>query len=231
VDFDPGDGKSEATSDGQFDAFLGWIASDGRFLQVVTWGGYGIDHINDRSIAVDRSGAVYVSGEFKGKCDFAPGSRKHVESSDGVDGYVARFDWVIPIGAGGMDSAHCLCLAANGSVVVTGRFQKLVDFAPGRSKYLLGAKGTAGSTHAFLAVYTSKGKLAWARSLGDKVSGMVKLTRGNAVAVRPGGQVVLLGTYFGDLDVAPGKRKLILAGRGSADLFIVQYDAKGELIP
>lgn len=237
VDFDPGEGKAEATSDGQFDAFLAWIASDGRFLQVATWGGYGIDHINDRSIAVDAAGAVYVSGEFKGKCDFAPGARKHVVSSDGVDGYVARFDregelsWVIPLGAGGMDSAHSLCLAPNGSVVVTGRFQKLVDFAPGRPKHLLGAKGTAGATHAFLAVYSAEGKLAWARALGDKVSGVVKLTRGNAVAVRPNGHVVLLGTYFGDLDVAPGRRKRILAGRGSADLFVVEYDARGALVP
>ena len=60
---------------------------------------------------------------------------------------------------------------------------------------------------------------------------MVKLTRGNAIAVRPGGQVVLLGTYFGDIDVAPGKKKHLLPGKGSADLFVVQYDSKGALIP
>jgi hypothetical protein len=62
VDFDPGDAKFRAVSEGSFDAFLAWVGSDGRFHHLATWGGYGIDHVNDRSIAVDRSGSVYVAG-------------------------------------------------------------------------------------------------------------------------------------------------------------------------
>jgi hypothetical protein len=236
VDFDPGKKTAEATAKGRVDAYLAWYGPDGRFEYLSTWGGYGIDHVSDRALAVARDGTVYAAGEFKGKCDFAPGKGKHVKASDGVDAYVVRFDrgggldWVYRIGAGGSDSAHALCLLENGDVVVTGRYQKRVDFAPGRSKRILGAKGSAGATHAFVAAYTPSGKLRWARSLGDKVSGVVKLTRGNAVAARPDGHAVVLGTYFGNLDVAPGKKKLILPGAGSADLFLVRYDAKGNLV-
>jgi hypothetical protein len=56
------------------------------------------------------------------------------------------------------------------------------------------------------------------------------MTRGNAVALRPDGDLVVLGTYFGDLDVAPGRAKHVLPGPGSADLFVVRYDEKGELV-
>jgi hypothetical protein len=236
VDFDPGEGKAMATSEGKMDAFVAWLGPDGRLEHLATWGGYGIDLVNDRSLAVDADGGIYVAGEFKGKCDFAPGKRKYVKASDGVDAYVARYerggklDWVAPLGAGGSDSAHALCLGRDGAVVVTGRFQKRVDFAPGRSKRFLGAKGSAGATNAFVAVYDRKGKLRWARALGDKVGGAIKMTRGNAVALRPDGDLVVLGTYFGDLDVAPGREKHILPGPGSADLFVVRYDAKGELV-
>ncbi|MHC5049313.1 MAG: hypothetical protein ACYTGK_01735, partial [Planctomycetota bacterium] len=224
------------TSEGRLDAFVAWYGPDGRFEYLVTWGGYGIDQVSDRALAVAKDGAVYAAGEFKGKCDFAPGKRKFVQASDGVDAYVVRLDrgagleWVYRIGAGGSDAAHSLCLQGNGVVVVTGRYQKRVDFAPGRSQCILGAKGSAGATHAFVAAYDTKGRLRWARSLGDKVSGVVKLTRGNAVAARPDGHTMLLGTYFGDLDVAPGKKKLILPGAGSADLFLVRYDARGALV-
>jgi hypothetical protein len=236
VDFDPGEKTAAATSEGRLDAFVAWYGPDGRFEYLVTWGGYGIDQVSDRALAVAADGAVYAAGEFKGKCDFAPGRRKFVQASDGVDAFVVRLDrgagleWVYRIGAGGSDAAHGLCLQENGTVVVTGRFQKRVDFAPGRSKCILGAKGSAGATHAFVAAYDPKGRLRWARSLGDKVSGVVKLTRGNAVAARPDGSSVLLGTYFGDLDVAPGKQRLVLPGAGSADLFLVRYDAKGSLV-
>ncbi|MHC4549980.1 MAG: NHL repeat-containing protein [Planctomycetota bacterium] len=237
VDFDPGKGTAAARSRGRFDAYLAWYGPDGRFQNVVTWGGYGIDQVNQGALAVDAQGVVYAAGEFKGKADFAPGKRKLVRNSDGVDAYLVRhrpgggLDWVVTVGGGGSDAAHALCLDRDGNVFVTGRFQKRVDFAPGRRQRFLGAKGTAGASHAFVATYDPRGKLRWARSLGADESGLVKLTRGAGVAVRPDGHVVALGTFFGTLDVDPGRKKLLLPSRGAADLFVVRYDAAGGVVP
>jgi len=142
-----------------------------------------------------------------------------------------KLGWVTVLGAGGTDSAHGLCLDRRGNVVVTGRFQKRVDFAPGRASRILGAEGTAGASHAFVASYDAKGKLVWAQSLGAKESGLFKLTRGAGVAGLPDGHVVALGAYFGELDVDPGRQKLILTSAGQSDLYVVRYDELGEPVP
>jgi len=239
VDFAPGRKGGEAKADGQLDAFLLWLGPDGKFRRVATWGGYGMDQIADGTLVVDDSGGVYAAGSFTGKTDFAPGRRRKVlgVSDGGEDAFVVRFkpdgalDWALTLGAGGTDAAHGLCVDRAGNIVVTGRFQKRVDFAPGSAKRFLDADVTAGASHAFVASYDPRGKLRWARSLGAKQDGIYQLTRGSAVAVRPDGHFEVTGTFFGTLDLDPGRGKLMLPGAGGADIFVVHYDDRGEAVP
>jgi hypothetical protein len=229
-------GGNPTRSKGSLDAYLAWYGRDGTFQRCVAWGGYGMDQVNDGAVAMDAEGAVYAAGAFKGKLDFDSTKKKVLRSSDGTDAFLLRYrpqgelDWVIRLGAGGTDSAHDVCIDAAGNVVVTGRFQKRVDFAPGRRKKFLGAKGTAGASHAFTATYDARGKLVWARSLGADISGAVKLTRGTGLASRPDGHLIVMGTFFGKLDADPGRGKLILQGAGSSDMFVVRYDKAGQVV-
>ena len=67
VDFDPGSGVDNHTSNGQYDIFLSQFDSSGNFNWAKTWGGSG-DDIS--GVTVDGSGNVYAAGGFVGLVDF-----------------------------------------------------------------------------------------------------------------------------------------------------------------
>ena len=90
VDFDPGSGVDNHTSNGQYDVSLSQFASDGTFQWAKTWGGSG-DDIS--GVTVDESGNVYAAGEFVGTVDFDPSSGgvdNHI-SNGGSDAFLSRF--------------------------------------------------------------------------------------------------------------------------------------------
>jgi hypothetical protein len=78
VDFNPGSGVDNHTSNGQYDISLSQFDSSGNFNWAKTWGGSG-DDIS--GVTVDGSGNVYAAGGFVGLVDFDPGS--------GVDNHTA----------------------------------------------------------------------------------------------------------------------------------------------
>jgi len=78
VDFDPGDGVDNHTSNGHFDAFLGQFDSGGSFQWAKTWGGSGLD---SSGVTLDAVGNVYAAGTFMSTVDFDP--------SGGVDNHAA----------------------------------------------------------------------------------------------------------------------------------------------
>ncbi len=70
VDFNPGIGSANRTSNGNGDGFMLQLDLDGNFVRVATVGGTSSDSIND--IAVDASKNMYVTGNFQGTVDFQP---------------------------------------------------------------------------------------------------------------------------------------------------------------
>ena len=60
VDFDPGPGIDNHTSNGEWDAFLSKFDSDGNFIWARTWGGANKDE--GLSVSSNGSGAEYVTG-------------------------------------------------------------------------------------------------------------------------------------------------------------------------
>ncbi len=80
VDFDPGAGIENHSSNGYRDVFLSTFNSTGEFQWVRTWGGSSSDHGFD--VAVDGSGYSYVAGSFRYSVDFAPSGPPCNEPSD-----------------------------------------------------------------------------------------------------------------------------------------------------
>jgi len=95
VDFDPGPGGCERTSNGQGDAFLSAFDSSGNFLWVTTWGGLYWDTAED--VAVDEQGYCFVTGGFSHLVDFDLGTGINEHWSAGL-----RDIYVLKIGAAGM---------------------------------------------------------------------------------------------------------------------------------
>ena len=60
VDFDPGSGTANLTSNGGIDVFVSKLDSSGNYVWAKSFGGSGNDFGND--VAVDSSGNVYTIG-------------------------------------------------------------------------------------------------------------------------------------------------------------------------
>ena len=78
VDFDPGAGTANLTSNGGRDVFVSKLDSSGNYLWAKSWGSAADPGLNaddtSRSVAVDSSGNVYTTGYFQRTVDFDPGA-------------------------------------------------------------------------------------------------------------------------------------------------------------
>ena len=70
LDFDPGSGTTNLTSNGGTDVFVAKFNTTGAFQWAVSFGGTGNDYAS--GIAVDSSGNVYVAGYYFDTVDFDP---------------------------------------------------------------------------------------------------------------------------------------------------------------
>ena len=91
VDFDPGPGVCERTSNGGADIFVSKFDTDGNFLWVQTWGAENDDYIEN--VWVDPLGEVYVTGKTMGTVDFDPGPGQDIHVANGDwDIFLSKFD-------------------------------------------------------------------------------------------------------------------------------------------
>ncbi|MFC1976173.1 SBBP repeat-containing protein [Chloroflexota bacterium] len=83
VDFDPGPGEFNITSDGDGDIFVSKLDSDGNFVWTRSMGGAKFEE--GIGIVVDETGNIYTAGRFQGTADFDPGSGTFNLTSTGFD--------------------------------------------------------------------------------------------------------------------------------------------------
>jgi hypothetical protein len=89
VDFDPGPGTFNLTGVDLADIFVLRLDSEGQFEWASAMGGTGSDR--SRSLLVDGSGNVYVTGYFDGTADFDPGPAMFNLTSNGFfDAYIVK---------------------------------------------------------------------------------------------------------------------------------------------
>ena len=139
VDFDPGSGTDNHTSNGLTDAFLSMYAPGVGFQWARTWGGNAEDDTVD-DLAVDSSGNAYVGGLFAGSVDFDPGPGTADRTAAGLfDGFLSKLDiagnylWVDTWGSPGFDVVTSVAYCASSNAVLAAGyfdFGSLVDFNP-----------------------------------------------------------------------------------------------------
>ncbi len=135
VDFDPGPGTDNHSSNGQRDTYLSSFDSSGSFQWAQTWGGL---IVFSPEIVTDGSWNIFVSGGFKGTVDFDPGTGtdNHTPPNGSSDAYFSKFDssgayqWVRTWGGSGNDSGYEVTVDSTGNVYIAGSFEATVDFAP-----------------------------------------------------------------------------------------------------
>jgi hypothetical protein len=89
VDFDPGEGITNHTSEGDNDIYVQKLDTDGNLVWVESFGSTSGDVGN--SIIVDGTGNVYTTGSFRKRVDFDPGERTvNLNSVGDMDVFVLK---------------------------------------------------------------------------------------------------------------------------------------------
>ncbi|MFI5218770.1 MAG: SBBP repeat-containing protein [Bacteroidia bacterium] len=236
VDFDPGAGVFNLTSaNGSFDVFVSKTDSGGNFVWAKAIGG--IDTDNGRSIAFDPSGsgAVYISGHFRGTTDFDPGAGVFnlTSATPGYsDIFICKLDtsgnfiWAKTMGGAEDDAGYSITIdpAGTGAVYCMGYFRATVDFDPGAGVFNL---TSAGNTDIFVSKYSSSGNLIWVKAMRG-----TGYDWGIFIARCPAGStdVYTTGYFSGTVDFDPGTGTYNMTSAGSDDIFISKLDSAGNFI-
>ena len=217
VDFDPGAGTTNLTSEGSLDVYVQKLNATGNFVWAKSFGG----SLNDQgfSITVDDSGNVHTTGSFEGTVDFDPGAGSATRTSSGsLDVFVQKlnasgtYDWAISFGASSSDQGYSVTVDASGNVYTTGSFLGTADFDPGSGTANL---TSAGPCDVFIQKINASGNFVWAKSFGGN-----SIDAGNAITVDASGNVYTTGHFAGTVDFDPGVGTANLTSAGNYDVFV-----------
>ena len=226
VDFDPGPGVDNRTSQGRTDVFVTKLDADGSQVWTRIVGGPGTDQAY--SLALDPGGNVLITGSFQSTVDFDPTGGVDNHTADGAyeDVFVTKlaadgsYAWTRTLGAGGSDRGWGIAADAAGNVLVTGSFRYTVDFDPtaGVDEHI-----SNGGYDIFALKLASDGSYVWAQTIGSPVNDW-----GFDVATDSSGNVVFTGGFSGpwhDIDFDPGPGEDIRSGGGA---FVTKLLADGS---
>ena len=224
VDFNPGLGVDNKTSNGNWDVYLSKLDSAGNYLWAVTWGGTEQDIGYD--VALD-SGNVYVSGAFNGTVDFDPGTSTVNQTSKGSnDAFLTRFNssgtfqWVRTWGGSDYDEARCLASDPSGNAYVAGYFMGAVDFDPGTGA---DNKTSNGEYDVYLSKFNPSGDFLWARAWGGTLS-----DEGFGVDADINGNSYVTGRFQDMVDFDPSLDEYNKTSNGYYDAFLSKFLPDGS---
>jgi len=135
----------------------------------------------------------------------------------------AKFEWVKHFGVEPTNNGVKISIDKNGNIITVGNFQGTVDFDPGSGFSYLSSKGL---DDIYIAKYTSKGELTWAKSIGgvsyDQPTGIVLDDRDN---------IYFTGIFRQTVDFDPGVGIFNLTIPSSNyGTFVTKLDASGNFI-
>ena len=210
-----------ASSGGSTDIFVAKYDAQGDVAWAKQAGGRGEDQAF--GLATDGNGNILITGRFRGPTNDPSvfGSIQLFSAAGSADVFIAKYDpdgnplWAKQAGGIGHDEGLDIAADALGHVYVTGRFQGQANFDA------VTLVSEEGSDDVFTAKYDRNGNVLWAKKGGG--SGQ---DYGSGLATDARGHAVITGYYeetaaFGTQD---------LTSEGAGDLFVVKYDAEGEIL-
>lgn len=171
-------------SSGGKDIFLAKYDTNGNLLWVKKFGGTGKDE--GRSVTVDNSGNVYITGFFYGTAKFGS---TWLTSSGESDIFVSKFDangnmlWVQKAGGPYFEVGRGISNDNYGNIYLTGVFSYGSWFGSQQIN-------TIGSADVFVASYNSSGTLRWVKRAGGYY-----YDEATSIKSDPYGNTYITGTY------------------------------------
>jgi hypothetical protein len=223
VDFDPGGGVVESTSNGLYDAFLSKFNNEGIFQWVRTWGGSSKDVVE--GVAVDTDGCVYATGNFESTVDFDPGLDTDEHTSNGnYDVFISKFDsdgtysWSLAWGGTGTDDSHWASSYGD-DIYVCGHINDTVDIDPTDG---VDIRTSNGGLEVYLSKFDNSGNFIWARTWGGTGYDYSWAVNNDST-----GSVFVVGAFQNDVDFDPGPDEDIHSSNGYYDSYLVKFKPDG----
>ncbi len=190
----------------------------------------GASNEGGKSVAVDNSGNVYVTGYFQLTVDFDPSAATvNLTSSAYDDIFITKFDragnflWAKRIGGAGDDDGVAIVIDPNGDIIITGFFDGTVDFDPD-SVGIYNLINTPGNVDAFILKLDANGNFIWAGSIGGGVGGWPSSLKTDNV-----GNIFIAGFFLGTYDFNPdaGASFNMTSTSGSTDIYLLKLNNQG----
>ena len=184
----------------------------------------GIGDIQTHSVATDANGNVFCAGWYY-DTDITFGSTTLNYSYDG-DMFLVKYDasgnalWARKSGGQGFPDPHGIAVDASGSVYITGVFDGTA-MTIGTSTLV---NADSAFTDMFIAKFDSSGNFLWAKSAGGSLREFSE-----SVTVDYAGNVYVSGS-FESATLSFDAVTLTNIYSGSEDIFIVKYDANGNVL-
>ena len=230
VDFDPGSGSHDLTSNGGTDIYIQKLNSDGEFVWAKSVGGVAALDIG-YNIKVDNSGNVYTTGAFGNVVDFNPGTGIYsLISLGGYDIFIQKLDdsgefvWAKRMGeASNFDIGYALDLDTDGNIYTAGIYRNTVDFDPGTGTYDL---TSLGGNDIFVQKLNTNGDFEWAKSIGGiGISDVLY-----ALTLDDDNNIYATGGFSGIVDFDSGDSTYNLTSAGEDDMFVLKMDNAGDFV-
>ncbi|MGE5184404.1 MAG: hypothetical protein ACM31C_20180 [Acidobacteriota bacterium] len=213
-------GTTHLKSKGHTDGLLVKLAATGDVQWAKSFGGRYDDTI--LHVATDANGNIYVQGHFRDTSDW--GGAKPLVAAGGSDNDIvlAKYDangdhvWSQRFGNAFNDVAGGVAVDPAGHITMVGSFDKSISFGPGDDH------GSLGEADAYIARFTTDGKLEWARTFGAEREDVAW-----GVAADAAGNSVTTGWFQNLVDFGKGGG---IRSKGNKDVFVIKLDAKGEAV-
>jgi hypothetical protein len=179
------------------------------------------------SVTTDASGNVFTTGWFEGVADFDPGPGVTSLTCAGVrDMFLTKFDaagnfaWVKRIGGSSSDAGMAVTTTSVGEILVAGYFSSgTVDMDPGAGTFNLTSSSGSGG---FVLKLSAAGNFMWAKGLTGNNTAVF-----NDLALTPGGDIFLTGSFYGTADFDPGAGTDYYTSYGFRDFFLIKLNSSG----
>ncbi|MDX2359562.1 MAG: T9SS type A sorting domain-containing protein [Crocinitomicaceae bacterium] len=218
VDFDPGPGTYNLTSNGGFDGFVLKLSENGGFCWANQIGGLGTERAS--RIDLDSAANIYVGGYFTDTVDFDPGIGTHLETPNGsADAYVLKLDtsgnflWVNTLGGVYSDALTNIHVGKDENIYSVGDFRDTVDFDPSGSSYYLTCPNSACG---FLQITDSTGNLINAFNMG-------RSSETWDVQTDSIGGTYVMGLFKDTIDLNPNSAVNEFTSNGNYDIYIEKF--------
>ena len=231
TDFPTTPGAYDTTHNGNWDAFVAKLDPTGGGLLYSTYLGGGGDYDGGTSVAVDASGAAYVTG-YTESSDFptTPGAYDTTHN-DNLDAFVAKLDptgggllYSTYLGGGSHDGGSSVAVDASGSAYVTGWAYSTV---PGRPDFPTTPSAFDTTHNGYSDAFVTKLNATGSGLLYSTYLGGGSYEVGYSIVLDVSGSAYVTG-YTGSLDFPTTPGAFDISDNGGHDAFVTKLSPTGS---